>query len=143
MDMIDSRILNILRDDARATFQELGNAVGLTAPAVYQRVKKLEDVGVITGYHAAVDAAALGRPVTALIQVVPPAGIGADNPSWRAAPAFVAGFQLVDGEVVFLGRFTGLDDLAAHVRALRDAGCQVRTQIAQSTAFVRGNPLGA
>ena len=133
----------MLRDDARATFQELGNAVGLTAPAVYQRVKKLEDVGVITGYHAAVDAAALGRPVTALIQVVPPAGIGADNPSWRAAPAFVAGFQLVDGEVVFLGRFTGLDDLAAHVRALRDAGCQVRTQIAQSTAFVRGNPLGA
>ncbi len=143
LDTIDRRIVSILRENARATFQELGNAVGLTAPGAYQRVKKLEDEGVITGYHAAVDPAALGRPLTAFMQVVPPAGVRADDPSWRTAQAFVAGFQLVGGDVVLLGKFTGLDDLAEHVDALRAAGCQVQTQIAQSTAFVRGNPLGA
>ena len=142
VDTIDRRIVSILRENARATFQELGKAVGLTAPGAYQRVKKLEDEGVITGYHAAVDQAAMGRPLTALMLVVPPAGVGADDPSWRTAQAFVAGFQLVGGDVVFLGNFTGLDDLADHVGALRASGCQVRTQIAQSTTFVKGHRLG-
>ncbi len=144
LDTIDHRLVSILREDARATFQELGNAVGLTAPGAYQRVKKLEAEGVITGYHAAVDPAALGRPLTAFMLVVPPAGVDVDDPpSWITAQAFVAGFQLVSGDLVLLGKFSGLDDLADQVGALRAAGCQVRTQIAQSTAFVRGNPLGA
>ncbi len=142
MDAIDRRILNMLRDHARATYQELGDAIGLSAPGAHQRVKKLEETGVITGYHAAVNAAETGLPLTAILMVTPPPGVAADHPSWRTAPAFVAGFQMVDGDIVLIGNFGGLGDLADHVDALRTAGCQVESRITRSTAFTRGNPLG-
>lgn len=142
MDAIDKRILNILRNHARATYQELGDAIGLSAPGAYQRVKKLEETGVITGYHAAVSPEEIGLPLTAILTVTPPPGVAADHPSWRTAPAFVAGFQMVDGNVVLIGNFGGLGDLADHVDALRTAGCQVEAQITRATAFTKGNPLG-
>jgi DNA-binding Lrp family transcriptional regulator len=55
LDDIDQRIVARLRDDARASFAEIGSAVGLSAPAVKRRVDRLRAAGVITGFTAVVD----------------------------------------------------------------------------------------
>lgn len=69
MDDIDRALLAALRRDGRASWAELGRLVGLSGPSVTDRVARLEASGVITGYHAAVDPAALGRSVAALVGV--------------------------------------------------------------------------
>jgi Lrp/AsnC family leucine-responsive transcriptional regulator len=70
VDAVDRRLLEALRANARATFAELARLVGLSAPAVHERVGKLEASGVITGYHAAIAPAALGLGVSALVGVL-------------------------------------------------------------------------
>ncbi|MDP2232771.1 MAG: AsnC family transcriptional regulator, partial [Actinomycetota bacterium] len=55
MDSIDRHILAAVQADARTGYAELGREVGLTAPAVASRVRKLEQEGIITGYHAGID----------------------------------------------------------------------------------------
>jgi Lrp/AsnC family leucine-responsive transcriptional regulator len=69
MDNLDYRILDMLQRDGRATQLELSRAVGLSQPAVAERIRKLEERGVITGYVARVDAARLGKDITAFIGV--------------------------------------------------------------------------
>jgi Lrp/AsnC family leucine-responsive transcriptional regulator len=69
LDDIDLRILGILQDDCRAPLTRIGEAVSLSAPAVLERVKKLEAARVIQGYHARLDARLLGLDVTAFIGV--------------------------------------------------------------------------
>src|ERR1700709_2162036 len=66
MDAVDRSILDALRANARATYAELAREVGLSAPAVHERVGKLEAQGVITGYHAAVAPESLGYSMSAL-----------------------------------------------------------------------------
>jgi Lrp/AsnC family leucine-responsive transcriptional regulator len=70
VDSVDRRLIEALRANARATFAELARLVGLSAPAVHERVGKLESSGVITGYHAVVEPAALGLGVSALVGVL-------------------------------------------------------------------------
>ncbi|HEY3716874.1 MAG TPA: Lrp/AsnC family transcriptional regulator [Jatrophihabitantaceae bacterium] len=67
MDAVDRKLLDALRANARATFAELARVVGLSAPAVHERVGKLEAAGVITGYHATVAPESLGYSMSALI----------------------------------------------------------------------------
>lgn len=69
MDKIDWNILKELQEDARTSFAELGRRVGLTTPAVIERVRKLEDAGVILGYRAEIDASKVGLPITAFIRM--------------------------------------------------------------------------
>ena len=69
LDAIDLQILSILQEHGRIAHVKLGEQVGLSAPSVIERVKKLEDGGIIAGYHAAVDAKLLGKDVTAFIGV--------------------------------------------------------------------------
>ena len=71
LDALDLRILTELQIDGRASFAELGRRVGLSAPAVTERVQRLECAGVITGYHAEVDPQALGFPVTVMVRIRP------------------------------------------------------------------------
>ena len=68
-DSYDVRILAELQADARITLAELGRRVHLSQPAVTERVRKLEVAGVIAGYHAKVDLAALGYGIRALMRV--------------------------------------------------------------------------
>jgi Lrp/AsnC family leucine-responsive transcriptional regulator len=70
LDDIDRHILVLLQEDCRTAYARIGEQVGLSAPAVLERAKKLEAAGVITGYHAALDARALGLDVTAFIGVI-------------------------------------------------------------------------
>ena len=68
-DEIDRKILNELQVDARMSYAELGRRVGLTTPAVIERVRKLEDAGVITGYRVEIDTAKIGLPITAFVRM--------------------------------------------------------------------------
>src|SRR5262249_14144612 len=69
-DDTDIRILGLLQEDCRMPLARLGEHVGLSAPAVLERIKKLEAASVITGYHAIVDGRRIGLDVTAFIGVV-------------------------------------------------------------------------
>jgi Lrp/AsnC family transcriptional regulator, leucine-responsive regulatory protein len=69
IDEIDRNILGELQEDARTSFAELGRRVGLTTPAVIERVRKLEDAGIITGYRAEIDTSKVGLPITAFIRM--------------------------------------------------------------------------
>ena len=69
LDSVDRRILAELQTDGRLSFNALSRRVNLSAPAVADRVRRLTDRGVITGYHAHVDPAAAGLPVTALVNM--------------------------------------------------------------------------
>jgi Lrp/AsnC family leucine-responsive transcriptional regulator len=69
LDEIDRKILKELQEDARTSYAELGRRVGLTTPAVIERVRKLEDAGIITGYSAEIDTARIGLPITAFIRM--------------------------------------------------------------------------
>ena len=69
LDAKDWQILESLQQDARIGYAELGRKVRLSAPAVAERVKRLEEAGVITGYRAVVDPHALGYAIDAMVRV--------------------------------------------------------------------------
>lgn len=69
IDEIDTTLLALLQADARTSYAELGRRVGLTTPAVIERVRKIEDAGIITGYRAEIDAAKVGLPITAFVRM--------------------------------------------------------------------------
>ena len=70
LDDTDLSILGLLQDDCRIPLTRIGEAVGLSAPAVLERIKKLEAAGVITGYRALLDGRRLGLDITAFIGVI-------------------------------------------------------------------------
>jgi Lrp/AsnC family leucine-responsive transcriptional regulator len=69
IDTIDWKILKELQENARISFAELGRRVGLTTPAVIERMRKLEDARIITGYRAEIDTTKVGLPITAFIRM--------------------------------------------------------------------------
>ncbi|HYU04013.1 MAG TPA: AsnC family transcriptional regulator [Kribbellaceae bacterium] len=71
MEDLDRKIVALLAADGRMSFTDLGKATGLSTSAVHQRVKRLEQRGVLRGYVAVVDHEALGLPLTALIAIRP------------------------------------------------------------------------
>ena len=141
LDRIDRQLLALLQKDARLSYQELGAAVGLSAPAAYQRVRKLEESDVLIGYHADVAPAAVGRPVAAFIRVIP--GPRTDRErlldSWLSAPECQE-CHVLTGEFGYLVklRVTAPADLEVHVDAARRAGCSVAVELALSTVLERG-----
>ena len=72
MDITDHKIIEILQTDGRVSMKDLGKIVGLTSPAVSERVKRLEESGVITGYKAIINPDALGRFIKAFIHIALP-----------------------------------------------------------------------
>ena len=69
IDAIDSQLLRLLQEDCKTSLNRLGQAVGLSAPAVMERIRKLEQTGVIRGYHATVDGRKVGLDITAFVGV--------------------------------------------------------------------------
>lgn len=74
LDAIAWKILEYLQQNARISFAELGRKVGLSTPAVAERVHRLEEAGVISGYHALVNPARLGLPIHVLVRLTIPGG---------------------------------------------------------------------
>lgn len=73
LDSVGWKLITMLQQDARRSFSELGRLVGLSAPAVAERVRRMEEAGIITGYHTSVDPAKLGLPLSAFIRL---SGVG-------------------------------------------------------------------
>jgi Lrp/AsnC family leucine-responsive transcriptional regulator len=69
MDKIDTELLRLLQADTRLSNVELGQAVGLNSSSVFERLKKLEQKGLVRAYVALVDRARLGKPLTAFIRL--------------------------------------------------------------------------
>jgi Lrp/AsnC family leucine-responsive transcriptional regulator len=69
LDGIDRQLLSELQGDCKRSLKEIGAAVGLSAPSVMERVRKLENAGIIRGYHALLDARKVGLDISAFIGV--------------------------------------------------------------------------
>ena len=125
MDAVDSEILRLLREDGRLSWRDLGAAVGLSANAAADRVRRLRRAGVITGVTARVALANVGRSLDAFIDVrLLPATTS------ETFEAFVLGLPAVQEVAFVTGRFDyhvrvachGADDLDQTVRAIRRQG---------------------
>ncbi|OGN88073.1 MAG: hypothetical protein A2X23_06005 [Chloroflexi bacterium GWC2_73_18] len=112
MDRTDLAILRILQRDGRRTYAEIGGEIGLTAPSVHDRVKKLEARGAIRGYSAVVDPTALGYGVLAFISVIQDA-----HADWDQLLADFAAIR----EIEECHHIAGEEDYLLKVRA-RDTG---------------------
>jgi Lrp/AsnC family transcriptional regulator, leucine-responsive regulatory protein len=110
LDGIDLRIIAELQGNARLSLAELGRRVSLSAPAVADRVQRLEETGVITGYHADVDPRAVGFPVTVMVRI---------NPAVRELPRIAKIAEEIP-EIVECYRITGDDCFyfTAHLRSV-------------------------
>lgn len=78
IDEVSWRILCALQENARLSYSELGRCVGLSPPAVAERVRRLEEAGVIAGYRAQIDLGKLGLPLIAFIRLAVPGRPSAD-----------------------------------------------------------------
>lgn len=74
LDQVSWKILEALQHNARQSFAELRRQIGLSTPAVAERVHRLEEAGVITGYHVALDLAKLGIPIRVIVRLTIPGG---------------------------------------------------------------------
>ena len=108
LDAIDLSLVAELQEDARLSLAEVGRRIGLSPAAVGERLRRLEDTGVITGYRAIIDPRALGYALTAVVRV---------RPAPRQLPK-VAELARRTPEVVECRRVTGEDCyvMTTHVR---------------------------
>ncbi len=140
MDSVDRQLLDALRANARATYAELARLVGLSAPAVHERVGKLEAAGVITGYHAAVAAESLGYTINALVGIFITDNADSDDlaGSLAALPA-VEHCWFVAGEETFVVKVrvpdvAGLEVAIRTLNAIKGVA-RTRTTVVLSTKF--------
>ncbi|MEV5747607.1 Lrp/AsnC family transcriptional regulator [Actinoallomurus sp. NPDC052308] len=141
LDDIDRRIVACLLENARASFAQVGDEVGLSAPAVKRRVDRLRHDGVITGYAAVVDPSALGWTTEAFVELfcagrTSPAEIFA---SIRRHPEVVAAYTVT-------GEANALVHLRAHdIQALEEALERLRNEpniVQTKTSIVLSRLLG-
>ena len=140
MDAVDRQLLDALRGNARATYAELARVVGLSAPAVHDRVAKLEASGVITGYHAAIAPESLGYAMNALIGIFITDRADADEITAGLAEIdAVEDCWFVAGEETFVVKVGVLDvaGLEATIRRLNaiPGVARTRTTVVLSTKF--------
>ena len=139
MDDRDKLILSALQDNARATLGDIAERVGLAASSVHDRVRKLEQAGIIKGYRAEVDPEAVGLFVTALVSVMPLDPRQPDDLPQRVLEfAEVEDCHSVAGDENYIlkVRTRTTSDLEDLLRRLREkAGVQTRTTVVLSTPF--------
>jgi Lrp/AsnC family leucine-responsive transcriptional regulator len=107
LDEVNLRLLTELHGDPRLSMSELARRVGMSAPAVTDRVQRLERLGVITGFRMELDPAALGMPVTAIVRVRPgPGQLPKIAAAARDTPQVVECYRIT-GEDCFLMKVHG------------------------------------
>jgi Lrp/AsnC family transcriptional regulator, leucine-responsive regulatory protein len=135
----DRRILELLAADGRMSFTDLGKATGLSTSAVHQRVKRLEQRGLITGYGATVNYAEIGLPLTAFISIRPidPSEPDDSPERLRDIPEIESCWSVAGEESYILKVRVPtplvLEDLLARIRAA--ANVSTRTTIVLSTPY--------
>src|SRR4051812_20603000 len=135
----DQRILRLLAADGRMSFTDLGKATGLSTSAVHQRVKRLEQRGLITGYGASIDYDQLGLPLTAFISIRPiDPSQPDDSPERLRGISEIESCWSVAGDESYILKVRvaapiDLEDLLARVRSA--ANVSTRTTIVLSTPY--------
>jgi Lrp/AsnC family leucine-responsive transcriptional regulator len=136
---LDQRILSLLATDGRMSFTDLGKATGLSTSAVHQRVKRLEQRGLIKGYGATVDYEQVGLPLTAFISIRPiDPSQPDDSPDRLREIGEIESCWSVAGDESYILKVrvatpTDLEDLLARVRSA--ANVSTRTTIVLSTPY--------
>ena len=139
MEETDRQILRLLSADGRMSFTDLGRATGLSTSAVHQRVRRLEERGVIRGYRAIVDQNELGMPLVAFISVTPTDPSAPDDvPDRLRDIGDIEACHSVAGEESYILKVRvstpgDLEDLLAQVRS--SAGVSTRTTVVLSTPW--------
>lgn len=131
IDATDRSILGLLRENARRTFGEIGQRVGLSAPAVKRRVDRLEERGVIRGYTIQVDHAKLGRPLEAFTELrfAGSARVDAIAAIGDGIPEVEAVFTVAgDPDALAWIRVRDVDELKRVIDRLRSSGTVVGTK---------------
>lgn len=146
MEELDRRLVDLLATDGRMSFTDLGRATGLSTSAVHQRVRRLEERGVIRGYRAVVDPHALGLSLTALISVSPlDPGAPDDVPDRLEHVPEIEACHSVAGKESYVLKVRvstpgELEELLARIRAA--AQVTTRTTVVLSTPW-EGRPIAA
>jgi Lrp/AsnC family leucine-responsive transcriptional regulator len=142
LDPTSRHILRILAADGRASYQAIADEVGLSRPAVMERVKRLEESGHIQGYTARLDRAKLGYPITAFVSVrYPDSSHVGDEPGIAALAEHpnVLECHHVSGEDCYILKVAApsVESLESVLRSLRRPGHPVstRTTIVLSSVF--------
>jgi Lrp/AsnC family leucine-responsive transcriptional regulator len=136
---IDRRIVGLLGSDGRMSYTDLGKATGLSTSAVHQRVRRLEERGVIRGYVAVIDAEAVELPLTAFISIRPiDPNAPDDAPERLRGLTEIEACHSVAGEESYILKVrvrtpSDLEVLLARIRA--EAGVSTRTTIVLSTPY--------
>ena len=139
MEDLDRSIVGLLLNDGRMSYTDLGRATGLSTSAVHQRVRRLEERGIIRTYTAVVDHDAVGLPLTAFISVSPLDPSAPDDvpDRLRDIPDIEACHSVAGDESYILkvrvATPGGLEDLLAHIRSA--AGVSTRTTVVLSTPW--------
>ncbi len=139
MEEINRKILALLSEDGRLSFTDLARHTGLSVSAVQQRVRRLEERGVIRGYRAMIDPQEAGLPLTAFISIKPfdPAAPD-DAPERLAHLRAIEACHSVAGDENYILKVrvaspAALEDLLQEIRAA--ASVSTRTTIVLSTPF--------
>lgn len=139
MEPTDRRIVDLLRQDGRLSYTDLGKRLGLSTSAAHQRVRRLEERGVITGYTTRIDAGKVGLPLTAFISVTPVDPAAPDDvPERLHELAEIEACHSVAGDESYILKVrvnspAALEDLIARVRAA--AAVSTRTTVVLSTPW--------
>ena len=147
LDRVDHALLDALRAHGRASYAELARQVGLSAPCVQDRVKRLEDRGLITGYAAVVPPAALGLGVTALVGIEQSEGADQEDVARRLRDvAAIEDCWLVAGDESFVAKVrvadvADLERTLAALQRLRGVS-RTRTTVVLSTRWEGRTPPG-
>jgi Lrp/AsnC family leucine-responsive transcriptional regulator len=142
---VDRALLSALARDGRASYTDLAERVGLSVSAVHQRVRRLEQRGLITGYAAHLDAKALGLPLTAFVSITPIDVAQPDDAPARLAhlPAIEACHSVAGVESYILKvRVASPDALEALLQEIRAAAnVTTRTTVVLSTFYEDRPPI--
>jgi Lrp/AsnC family leucine-responsive transcriptional regulator len=145
LDDLNLRILGELRADGRIGLAELGRRIGLSAPAVSERIHRLERAGVIEGYHAHLDPASLGFPVSAVVRIRPSPGQLQRIPEIARETSEVGECYRITGEDCYLVRLhlRSIDDLEDVLDRFTPYGLTTTSIIHSTPVPRRGPPLEA
>ena len=139
MEETDRRIIEALTADGRLSFTELGKLTGLSTSAVHQRVKRLEQRGLITGYRATIDLEQVGLPLSAFVSIRPmDPGQPDDSPERLRGVREIESCYSVAGEESYILKVrvaspNDLEELLARIRGI--ANVSTRTTIVLSTPY--------
>jgi Lrp/AsnC family leucine-responsive transcriptional regulator len=144
LDDINRELLDLLQVDGRMSYKELGERIGLTAPAVADRIRKLEDAGVIQGYRAVVDYEALGFPILSIIRLkVPGRSLHVDE-TIRSIPEVIEANRVTGSEShVIRARVRSTAHLEELLGRLWDEGDSTTNIVTSSPVPRRPMHLGA